>query len=203
MTEPDTAQIPQPINGSLGSTPQAHGHVYALSLDGKPQWPTPAFVSQQFLLRDQPAESPLLFFLRSSRGRSDARWASQALVLDKRTGGIVMEGDVNQAQTISAEVNIEPARAEAALKMWFSPGSKTMTFKLTDEPAPPQPPAQLGSQASSSVGERRGTVANIAGAIINAFSSRSRFASPEDEQRAKQIEAAKQRALERRVAPRP
>jgi hypothetical protein len=73
--------------------------------------------------------------------------------------------------------------------MWFSPGTKTMTFKLTDEPAPPQPPAQLGSQASSSVGQRRGTVANIAGALINAFSTRSRFRSNDAIEPAERVKA--------------
>jgi hypothetical protein len=112
-----------------------------------------------------------------------------------------MEGDINQAQTTSAEVSVDPSRAEAVLKVWFSPGTKTMTFKLTDEPAPPQPPAQLGAQASSTVGERRGTVANIAGALFNAFNQRPRTAPLADTPRPKGVEAAAERPAIRRVAP--
>ena len=38
------------------------------------------------------------------------------------------------------------------------PAAKTLTFRLTDEPTPPQPPAQTGQLSSESVGVIAGRV---------------------------------------------
>jgi len=167
-----------PVNTALASVPRVHGHVYSLSHTGEKHWPVPAFVSDHYLLRDQPAELPLLFFLRNTRGNSDARWSTEALVLDKRTGGIVMEGELAPNQTQSAEVVADVAQSQLQLKVWFSPGFKTTTFKLTDQPAPPQPPAQTGAQSSLSVDEAKGTVSNVAGAVFRALNRGVRIPQP-------------------------
>lgn len=170
------SRIVQPINTSIGSTPKVHGHIYSLSLEGEKHWPVPAFVSDHFLLRDQPAELPLLFFVRNMQGASNARWSTHALVLDKRTGGVVMDGDLAPNQTQSAEVVADVSQSLLTLKVWFSPGFKSATFKLTDEPAAPQPPAQTGAMSSMSIGEPTGTVSNVAGAMFRVLNRRARAA---------------------------
>jgi outer membrane protein assembly factor BamB len=174
VTDPTPNLLVQPVNSSVGSTPVVHGRVYSLSHSGAKLWPVPAFVTQHYLLRDQPAELPFLFFLRNTRGASDARWSTQTLVLDKRTGGIVMEGELAPNQTQSAEVVADVAQSQLTLKVWFSPGFKTTTFKLTDLPSAPQPPAQTGNQSSLSVGESRGTISNVAGAVFRTLNRRAR-----------------------------
>jgi len=175
-TSPDRHYVP--VNTALAATPRVHGRIYSLSPSGAKQWPVPAYVTDHYMLRDQPAELPLLFFLRNARGKSDARFSTEALVLDKRTGGVVLEGDLAQNQTQSAEVVADVAQSQLQLKIWFSPGAKTTTFKLTDQPTPPQPPAQTGSQSSLSVEEPKGTVSNVAGAVFRALNRGSRFQQP-------------------------
>jgi hypothetical protein len=133
---------------------------------GKLAWPAPAFVSQQFLPPDQPPESPLLVFVANrtdGRGAGN-RPATAVLALDRRTGENVFEGDVG-GPTAHCEVAADLVRHEVKLSL-ISSSSKTITFRLTNEPRPPAPPAQTGAMASRTAGQSQGAVDRSLGAAI-------------------------------------
>jgi outer membrane protein assembly factor BamB len=139
-----------------------HGRLFALDrATGKDLWPTPAFISQQSLSTDHPSRSPVLFFVRNTsrtrRGTSRAL-STSVLALDKRDGRVLYYDEGFLSQVLNVDVLVEPRQREVILHLASYNESRTLTIKLTDEPAPPQPPAQTGYLSSLAVGELPGTV---------------------------------------------
>ena len=158
----------QPPSSSANSpNSRMHGRVYAFDREtGKLAWPSPAFVDHQFLPADQPPESPLLVFVANrtdTRGPGN-RPATAVLALDRRTGESVFEGEVG-GPTAHCEMAADLARREVKVSL-ISSTSKTITFRLTDEPRPPAPPAQTGAMASRTAGQPKGAVDRSLGAAI-------------------------------------
>lgn len=154
------------VNNPLG---QMHGRVYAFRRStGKLQWQVPAFVSQHGMAPDQPAESPLLFFVRNrtEAGRGNPRATTSVLVLDRRDGRPAYENDSVLPQTANnCDVLVEPLKQSVSLSL-YSGTSKTLVFQLTAKPRPPQPPAQTGPLASAATGQLPGTPDNSVGQAI-------------------------------------
>jgi hypothetical protein len=159
--------VQPPSSAANNPNIRMHGRVYAFHrATGKLAWPTPAFVSHQFLPPDQPSESPLLAFVanRTDTRGPGSRPATGVLALDRRTGESVYEGDVG-GQTAHCEMAADLVRQEVKLSL-ISSNSKTVTFRFTSEPRPPAPPAQTGAMASRTAGQPRGTVDRSLGAAI-------------------------------------
>lgn len=153
------------------STPQArvHGRVYAFSrATGKLQWQVPAFVAVHCLPTGQPTESPLLLFVRNQDDLTKAaanKKSVSVLCLDKRDGRVVFD-DSAGPKAQHCEIAVDPLKNTVTLSLFASPQGNTMVFQVTDKPAPPQPPAQTGDQASDKVGQLPGTVDPSVGAAI-------------------------------------
>ncbi len=121
----------------------------------KPSWQSPAFISQFGFMLDQPAELPFLFFLRHKQptaGRGPEKQQTSVMAIDRRDGRMIFERDnIPIAQTNVYE--LVGNRANNTIELSLSsvrspPNVKLIEFKLTDEPIPPAPPAQMGSASS-------------------------------------------------------
>jgi outer membrane protein assembly factor BamB len=133
---------------SSGSyTPLILGRLYAFGrADGETLWQTPAAVDRHGLLLDQPAESPVLVFLRHVRptsSRGTTREHTELLCLDRRDGRVLVDNIQIPAQTSMYEIQADRQASTVQIGL---PG-KTVTIKLTDQPMPPEPPAQTTSTA--------------------------------------------------------
>ena len=176
---PETDKLPdvmvQPIMSMAMPGVLVHGRVYAFDRQtGKPQWQTPAYVAQHGLPSDQPAEIPLLLFVRSmtkTRGSGASRWSCSVLALDKRDGRIVMEENnlhpSSTGQASGCEVTANPDQKTVTLTVYAQPHVKSVTIRLTDKPQPPAPPAQTGKMSSVSADKPAGIVENVIGDVIN------------------------------------
>ncbi|MEX2174304.1 MAG: PQQ-binding-like beta-propeller repeat protein, partial [Pirellulaceae bacterium] len=169
--ESPPGMVINPINAMGGSHNRIHGRVYAFDRrTGKSQWQVPAFVAHHALPPDQPSESPLLFFVRnktkvSGTGTSRAGSSGSVLCLDRRDGRIVWDSDAEPAiqQRITGQVNYceivaDPLKKSVSLMLQTPPSAKTVTLQFTDQPAPPQPPAQTGELSSLNAGDLVGVV---------------------------------------------
>ncbi|MEX2187755.1 MAG: PQQ-binding-like beta-propeller repeat protein, partial [Pirellulales bacterium] len=139
-------------------TPLVTGRVYALNpRTGAQQWPVPAEVEDQGLVTSQPPELPLLAFMRhvdlgESRERR-VRFTTHVYCLDKRTGGAVMHLDSTTGYRFS-RMDLDATSAYGS--HWtadLAAGTATcklpaldVTFRFTNQPIPPEPPAQLADR---------------------------------------------------------
>jgi outer membrane protein assembly factor BamB len=156
--------------------PLVSGRVYSLNPStGQPQWPIPAEVDSQGLALAQPADSPLLFFLRhiptgESRGRP--AYHTQVLTLDKRTGCVVMstlkntkhwysQMDLDAAHAFSARWLVDRTAARVTLAL----PAQSVVFQFTDQPRSPEPPLQLADRDPDQ------EAGQIAKSIASAFKS--------------------------------
>lgn len=149
-----------PLSGGGMPGQQAHGRVYAIDRQtGRHRWQTPAFIAQHGLPWDQPVDSPLLVFVRNRRAQNSGSFTANLLCLDKRDGSIAFEGDIATAQANMCEVQADFEKQAVQVTTWVQPGTMRVTLiKLTDDPAPPQPPAQTGNLSSATAGEPLGEV---------------------------------------------
>jgi len=67
------------------------------------------------------------------------------MCLDRRDGRSVLAKEGIPAQTVSYDIVADPRERTVSITM---PG-KAVLLKLTDEPIPPEPPAQAGTQAAA------------------------------------------------------
>ncbi|MCU0879125.1 MAG: PQQ-binding-like beta-propeller repeat protein [Pirellulaceae bacterium] len=151
-----------------GPSDRIHGRVYAFDRrTGKVQWQIPAFVAFHCLPPDQPLESPLLVFVRNkvkATPGSATRSSGSVMCLDRRDGRLVWDSEnepVNQqfAQAINyCDIQSDPVRKSVRMYIQSPPLAKTITIELTDQPQPPEPPAQTGEMASNRVGQLPGIV---------------------------------------------
>lgn len=139
-------------------TPLVTGRVYALDpRTGSLQWPVPAEVEDQGLVTAQPAGLPLLVFMRHvSQGESrDNRtpFTTHVYCLDKRTGCAVMHVDsttgykfsrldLDAASAYGSHWTADPAAGTVTCHL----PAQSITFRFTNQPIPPEPPAQLADR---------------------------------------------------------
>jgi hypothetical protein len=167
--DPTGNVMTQPLQMANNPLGRMHGRVYAFHrASGKLQWQVPAFVAQHALPADQPSESPLLFFVRNrteaGRGRTNA--TTSVLVLDRQSGRPVYENDAVLPQVAAnCDVAVDPAKNSVTLSL-LGGNNKTLVFKLTDKPTPPEPPAQTGAVASNTAGQLPGAPEDAARAAV-------------------------------------
>jgi hypothetical protein len=167
-------------------TPLVTGRVYALNpTTGASQWPVPAEVEDQGLVTAQPSGLPLLAFMRHvSKGEASDRrtpFTTHVLCLDKRTGTTVMHRDTTTGYRFS-RLDLDAASAYGC--HWTAdPASGTatcalpalsVTFRYTNQPMPPEPPAQLADRNPD------GETAEQARAIGSIFKEFGRAAAESD-----------------------
>ena len=161
-----------PLAAAGGSGVLVHGRVYAFDrASGAPQWQVPAFISQHALPQDQPAESPVLVFVRQkriSRGGTATSNVCSLLCLDKRDGSIVYEEDSFLGTATHCDIVSDRETRSISIGVFGNEG-RTLSVKFTDNPAPPRPPAQTGMMSSLSSGQPRGTVVDVAGDVFRAL----------------------------------
>ncbi|MFO0903009.1 MAG: PQQ-binding-like beta-propeller repeat protein [Pirellulales bacterium] len=154
------------------SNPLTSGRVYSFDRrTGKVRWPVPVNYEQFVLLTDQPADSPLMVFMRRRSGNQ-----SSLLCLDRRDGRVVFFRDEVPVQANFYEIAVQQDQSQVVVLM----GAKSFTFKFTDEAMPPEPPAQLGSAASQLPGGDRST-GGLLNSIFGAFGkgAKARSAAPD------------------------
>jgi hypothetical protein len=141
------------------------GRLYAFDrATYRPSWQSPAYISQFGLPLEQPAELPLLVFLRqlTPTGTADLAMSREprtsVLVLDRRDGRIVVERDNIRISTSNywefAADAVEPIARLNIMTGRGAGASKTYNFRFTDEPQPPAPPVQTGAKSSLAAAER-------------------------------------------------
>jgi hypothetical protein len=144
----------QPIQGQLQAFDRATGEAL---------WQVPAHVEGYGLPAGQPLDSPALWFLNQYTARPlgstrPATTRTAVMCLDKRTGRLLYEK--KDLPSAANSFVIEANRSESTVKL--SIPNLTVSVRFTDEPTPPEPPAQLGqaSSATTSAASRFGKMTN-------------------------------------------
>jgi outer membrane protein assembly factor BamB len=161
----------------IASNPQLgmHGRVYAFKrATGKLQWQSPAFVSHHWLPPDQPTESPLFLFVASRNANN--KLTTAVLALDRRTGRSVYENE-SPGMAMTCDATADPVKHIASLVL-IGQNNRAVNFQFTDQPQPPEPPAQTGEMASVSAGQPPGTADNSLGAAIDLLRNGPRILFP-------------------------
>jgi hypothetical protein len=146
--------------------------VYAFDRKGgKPVWQVPAVIDQYGLPLHQPVDVPVLTFLRHVNQAAAApgqrtSLRGSVLCLDKRDGRILLRKDDIATQIHSFEIVADTDRQVVQVSL---PG-KLFTLKFTDEPAPPEPPAQTGApQRAGGLAEAGRSLRTFAGVLFDAL----------------------------------
>ena len=149
------------------------GRVYAFDRQsGKQAWASPAYVSQHGYVLEQPADLPVLLFLRHATPAkgSGAKTFTSVLCLDKRNGQAVLDANEFPTPIHAYEVSADREKARMQVTV-FGSSQRTYTLQFTDEPAPPAAPAQLGPASSLRTGPP-GTGVNVAGEVLDRLNGR-------------------------------
>ena len=152
--------------------PLVSGKVYAFDrASGNSVWQVPAVIDRYGLPLTQPADSPVLTFLRHLNQPSSAagrRFPTRGsiLCLDKRDGRILLQDDNIATQIHSFEIVADQARQQVRISL---PG-KLFTIQFTDDPAPPEPPAQTGvPRPAQTLSDTGRALRSFAGALFDAL----------------------------------
>jgi hypothetical protein len=133
----------QPDLGSVIS-PLVEGPLYAFDRrTGEPSWPSAAYIDRYGLPLEQPADVPVLTFLRQVNplsGNAPARPTLSILCLDKRSGRVILDRASLLTSAQTYEVVGNPGRGSVDVRI----PNNTFTITFTDKPRPPEPPAQTG-----------------------------------------------------------
>lgn len=150
------------------------GRLYALDRHTlKPAWPSPAYISQHGWPLDQAPDLPLLMYLRrlspnSTNGPTQPR--TGVLVLDRRDGRMLLERDNIRIESANAyEFSGSLTDQEVTLTISTGRGSasgKTFSFRFTDDPTPPAPPAATGAMSSLSGSPASGGMWRAIGRVL-------------------------------------
>ncbi len=149
------------------TAPLIDAAVYAFDRGtGQAQWQVPAVIQGYSLPINQPADVPLLVFLRQvfrAQGARQGRPKLSLLCLDKRDGRLLQEvDDLNYSFGSFLVVGDDRERTVSVRLL----NVHNYEFKFTDEPQPPEPPLQTGTASS----RRRGAgLSGIVGAVLDAF----------------------------------
>jgi hypothetical protein len=150
------------------------GPVYAFSVaTGEALWSGPALVRNRGLVLSQPDDIPFLVFadhMTSRDASTGGRMQLRLLCLDKRTGETVYRND-SLPETAASRFRIRAQRGAVA-QVTVETSSSRIELAVSDEPKPPQPPANDELESMRSPGRRgllglgermlRGTLANPA-----------------------------------------
>jgi outer membrane protein assembly factor BamB len=163
-----SSQSRQVVSRSIGPDyPIVAGQVFAFDgRDGRPQWSGPATIDQRGIALSQPTDSPILVFVDRlvKRDAGGANATLRLLCLDKQTGATVYRND-DLADTPGGQFRIRASHEEPAA-VTIEMSTKTIRLRLTDEPRPPEPPANDSVEAPRKslgrglwgVGRRMGSV---------------------------------------------
>ncbi|GEM_PF-2599279 len=139
------ATITPAPNGTY--SPLINGHVYAFDRqNGQHLWPVPAVIQGYGLPLDQPANSPLVLLMRHLHKpqRSSRTDHTSVLFLHKRDGRVVYQNDQLKGRTgIYSEI-VDPKNHEVLVHL----PNHHLRLKFTNDPVPPEPPAQTGTASS-------------------------------------------------------
>jgi outer membrane protein assembly factor BamB len=153
----------------------AHGQLLAFDRhSGAVQWPVAAYISQHGLVTDQPPQSPVLFFVRrvttTRAGAQASRNSTSVLAIDKRDGRVVFNDDGFLAEANQCDVLVDRLKNSVTLTVTASYlDRRSVTIELTDQPDPPQPPAQTGSRSSLAADDLAGEVDRAAAEALQAM----------------------------------
>jgi len=136
--------------------PLVSGLVYAFNMKtGEPVWPGPATVRNRGMVLSQPEDVPFLVFAdrkAAGEGSSGGVLQTRLLFIDKRTGETAYRAD-NLPDTSEARFRIRGEKyAEPRLSVEI--GAVTIQLTVTDQPKPPQPPANDDVEDTRPVTER-------------------------------------------------
>jgi hypothetical protein len=154
--------------------PLVNGLVFAFNVKtGEPLWPGPAVVRNRGIILSQPEDMPLLVFGDRKMVRdAQAGGGSQIrlLCLDRGSGQTVYRNDQLPDTSVSrfrvrSEPGSGPAKPTVALEM----SAVKIQLAFTDEPRPPQPPANddLEAPPAAEEGGLRAIGRRMSGALRN------------------------------------
>jgi tetratricopeptide (TPR) repeat protein len=125
----------QAIQGSIYQGVR-FGRLYAFDLQGKPSWPAPVTVEDQYFLFNVPAHVPILAFgCMKYDQRGNGAWKTSIACVDRRTGRVFCRESFEQhATALDIVGNPEQKTAEVRLQ------GATITVAFTDKPLPPAAP---------------------------------------------------------------
>ena len=143
----------QPVPGGYGPqgqySPLVKGRVYALNRStGEMQWPEAAVVEHFGFPLDQPTCLPIVSFMRNvsmDTGSPSRTWKTEVVCLDKRDGRIAFHQQGIQGNTQVYRIEGDAQEQSAAIML---PG-ESFTLRWTNNPRPPEPPAQLSSKINA------------------------------------------------------
>jgi hypothetical protein len=173
-------------------SPLFSGFVYAYSITkGKPLWPSPAIVRNRGIVLSAPADIPLLVFADRKAARDPSTGGGskvRVLCLDKRTGQSVYGND-NLPDTPNSRFRVR-VDTSAEAKVALETGSVKILLTMTDQPRPPQPPANDDLEAPPVDGERglRGIGRRLSGALRGALENPDGSPNPAEQQPPGQIQ---------------
>jgi hypothetical protein len=193
-----TASVPYSTNStstryytvlSVDLCPFVTGRVYAFQrATGKPQWSAPATVAQYGLPLDQPADSPVLVFLRhittrQSRTSPQPSTRASVMILDRRTGRLIHRDDELVNNISGYEFISEPETRTVNIQLT----ANQLKLEFTDEPIPPEPPAQADMKAARTESSAVEQLGKFADAVLQGLVKKP---AEKPDQKPQQAEAA-------------
>jgi outer membrane protein assembly factor BamB len=137
-----------PVPGEPSDPPLLTGRVYAFSkTTGLPLWQVPATIQHRGLNSMQHADLPVMVFVQNVlRVDSEPEKGNTTIMcLDKRTGAMIYRNDAIRF-TPRSNFDYQVEGFPASDSVTISLPNSTITLKLTDQPAPPDPPEQESAQ---------------------------------------------------------
>ncbi len=156
----------QGLGGTLPA-PMIKGRVYALDRhSAAPLWQTPATIDNYALPLNQPHDVPTLWFMRQvseSLQTTSRKNTTEILCIDRRDGRLLLSQQDIPTRANSYDFLVDRPQRRVSLTV----AGYAVTIEFTDQPAPPQPPAQTGAAASADAGENR--LSHFAGSVVKAL----------------------------------
>ena len=152
------------------SNPIVSGRLYAFDRDtGEQRWPAAASIHQHGILLDAPVESPCFVFARRVQETFPKTGVlkSSILCIDKRDGRVVY-----YSEDLQHFNNVELRTDASARTFSLIMPTQTVVLSFTDEPVPPEPPAQTDPQAEqqATVLRKPSKAQSVFGAILRGVS---------------------------------
>jgi hypothetical protein len=153
--------------------PLVNGLVYAFDVGtAEPLWPAPAVVRNRGIMLSQPEEIPLLVFgdrklVRDAQSGGGSQ--IRVLCLDRRTGQTVYRNDALPDTSVARFRVRSERQSEPIVALEMSAAKIQLTF--TDNPRPPQPPANddLEAPPPAEEGGLRAIGRRMSGALRSAL----------------------------------